>query len=229
MAWECRPAIPKPSASGPSPQAASAAASWSPRRWTDPVFVALNLHALPARPRTPAELHQWVRRDEQIPPTGGAGHGCRCPLIPPHRRALDAGGQLVTHPIGVLHPVLLPRITPTTCANDVPLVTAAYRSVPMGCGPSGPSLARRQGGPVPYALDLIDAPVLGDQGWIGQPDRAMRRSHPCVSGQAVSRSCPDTTPRHGTKGFSSGTVPGRVSSPVGVEGHHCAVPAITAD
>jgi hypothetical protein len=30
----------------------------------DPVVVALNPHALPARPRTPAELHQWVRRDE---------------------------------------------------------------------------------------------------------------------------------------------------------------------
>ena len=31
----------------------------------DPVFAALNPHALPARPRTPAELHQWVRRDEE--------------------------------------------------------------------------------------------------------------------------------------------------------------------
>jgi hypothetical protein len=31
----------------------------------DPVFVALNPHALPARPRSPAELHQWVRRDEE--------------------------------------------------------------------------------------------------------------------------------------------------------------------
>jgi hypothetical protein len=31
----------------------------------DPVFVALNPHALPARPRPPAELHQWVRRDEE--------------------------------------------------------------------------------------------------------------------------------------------------------------------
>jgi hypothetical protein len=29
------------------------------------VFVALNPHALPARPRTPAELYQWVRRDEE--------------------------------------------------------------------------------------------------------------------------------------------------------------------
>jgi len=31
----------------------------------DPVFVALNPNALPARPRSPAELHQWVRRDEE--------------------------------------------------------------------------------------------------------------------------------------------------------------------
>jgi hypothetical protein len=31
----------------------------------DPVFVALNPNALPARPRPPAELHQWVRRDEE--------------------------------------------------------------------------------------------------------------------------------------------------------------------
>jgi hypothetical protein len=31
----------------------------------DPVFIALNPNALPARPRPPAELHQWVRRDEE--------------------------------------------------------------------------------------------------------------------------------------------------------------------
>jgi hypothetical protein len=31
----------------------------------DPVFVALNPGALPARERSPAELYQWVRRDEQ--------------------------------------------------------------------------------------------------------------------------------------------------------------------
>src|SRR5215207_3297369 len=31
----------------------------------DPVFVALNPGALPARPRPAAELHQWVRREEQ--------------------------------------------------------------------------------------------------------------------------------------------------------------------
>jgi hypothetical protein len=31
----------------------------------DPVFVALNPGALPARPRSQAELYQWVRRDEQ--------------------------------------------------------------------------------------------------------------------------------------------------------------------
>jgi hypothetical protein len=34
------------------------------------VFVALNPHALPARPRTPAELHQWVRRDEEYATLG---------------------------------------------------------------------------------------------------------------------------------------------------------------
>jgi hypothetical protein len=31
----------------------------------DPVFVALNPNALPARERSPAELHEWVRREEQ--------------------------------------------------------------------------------------------------------------------------------------------------------------------
>ena len=31
----------------------------------DPVFVALNPGALPARPRPPGELFQWVRRDEE--------------------------------------------------------------------------------------------------------------------------------------------------------------------
>ena len=34
----------------------------------DPVFVALNPHALPARPQSPAELHEWVRRDEEYAP-----------------------------------------------------------------------------------------------------------------------------------------------------------------
>jgi hypothetical protein len=36
----------------------------------DPVFAALNPHALPARPRSPAELHQWVRRDEEYATLG---------------------------------------------------------------------------------------------------------------------------------------------------------------
>jgi hypothetical protein len=31
----------------------------------DPVFAALNPDALPARERSPAELYQWVRRDEE--------------------------------------------------------------------------------------------------------------------------------------------------------------------
>jgi hypothetical protein len=31
----------------------------------DPVFVALNPGALPARARPAAELHAWVRRDEE--------------------------------------------------------------------------------------------------------------------------------------------------------------------
>jgi len=34
------------------------------------VFVALNPQALPARPRPPAELHQWVRRDEEYATLG---------------------------------------------------------------------------------------------------------------------------------------------------------------
>ena len=36
----------------------------------DPVFAALNPQALPARPRSPAELHQWVRRDEEYATLG---------------------------------------------------------------------------------------------------------------------------------------------------------------
>jgi WhiB family redox-sensing transcriptional regulator len=36
----------------------------------DPVFVALNPNALPARPRPPAELYQWVRRDEEYATLG---------------------------------------------------------------------------------------------------------------------------------------------------------------
>jgi hypothetical protein len=36
----------------------------------DPVFAALNPGALPARPRSPAELHAWVRREEQYATLG---------------------------------------------------------------------------------------------------------------------------------------------------------------
>ena len=36
----------------------------------DPVFVALNPGALPARERPPAELYQWVRRDEEYATLG---------------------------------------------------------------------------------------------------------------------------------------------------------------
>jgi hypothetical protein len=36
----------------------------------DPVFVALNPGAVPARERSPAELYQWVRREEQYATLG---------------------------------------------------------------------------------------------------------------------------------------------------------------
>jgi hypothetical protein len=36
----------------------------------DPVFVALNPGALPAREQSPAELYQWVRRDEEYATLG---------------------------------------------------------------------------------------------------------------------------------------------------------------
>ena len=36
----------------------------------DPVFVALNPGALPARERSPAELYEWVRRDEEYATMG---------------------------------------------------------------------------------------------------------------------------------------------------------------
>ena len=36
----------------------------------DPVFVALNPGILPARERSPAELYQWVRREEQYATLG---------------------------------------------------------------------------------------------------------------------------------------------------------------
>src|SRR5512132_767710 len=38
----------------------------------DPVFVALNPGALPARPRSEAELYQWVRREEQYAALGAS-------------------------------------------------------------------------------------------------------------------------------------------------------------
>jgi hypothetical protein len=38
----------------------------------DPVFVALNPGALPARERSPTELYQWVRREEQYATLGAS-------------------------------------------------------------------------------------------------------------------------------------------------------------
>jgi hypothetical protein len=37
----------------------------------DPVFAALNPGALPAQERSPAELYEWVRREEQYATLGG--------------------------------------------------------------------------------------------------------------------------------------------------------------
>ena len=145
----------------------------------DPVFVALNPGALPARERSPAELYQWVRRDEEYAtlganvvvelnsesharqpttrawaiirradrahrlagqrasraPTAATPTEPTAPADPtnprsgrwrpmpadrtPPRRAIDAGGQLVTHPYqgsppGPVSPGSLPRPARTT-------------------------------------------------------------------------------------------------------------------
>jgi len=66
----------------------------------DPVFVALNPQALPARPRPPAELHQWVRREEEY-------------------------ATLVTHPFRILPKACFLRIAWVACANDVAAWTVA--------------------------------------------------------------------------------------------------------
>jgi hypothetical protein len=69
MASACPPATPKRSASAPSPRPTSAwGAPASPT--LDPVFAALNPSALPARERSPGELYQWVRRDEEYATLG---------------------------------------------------------------------------------------------------------------------------------------------------------------
>jgi hypothetical protein len=62
----------------------------------DPVFAALNPGALPARPRSPAELYQWVRRDEQYA-TLGATWWSSCtakatPANPPPGRGRSSVG-----------------------------------------------------------------------------------------------------------------------------------------
>jgi hypothetical protein len=60
---------PKPSANGPSPPPASARASPSPRRWTRCLSPSTPTRSRRG-PRTPAELHQWVRRDEEYATLG---------------------------------------------------------------------------------------------------------------------------------------------------------------
>jgi hypothetical protein len=62
----------------PNPEAVRQRASAAARQRTgrpatptlDPVFVALNPGAFPARERPPAELYQWVRRDEEYATLG---------------------------------------------------------------------------------------------------------------------------------------------------------------
>jgi hypothetical protein len=63
--------------------------------------------------------------------------------IPP-RRALDAGGQGVTHLyyIRVLHLGLFRQDHACDLRNDAPLATVASRSVPLACGPNVDHAAR---------------------------------------------------------------------------------------
>jgi hypothetical protein len=69
---------PRPRHAGPQPRGRPAAGVEAARQRTrrpatpalDPVFVALNPGALPARERPAAELFEWVRRDEQYATLG---------------------------------------------------------------------------------------------------------------------------------------------------------------
>jgi len=69
---------PRPRHAGPNPEAVRQRTIAATRQRSgqpatpslDPVFVALNPGALPARPRSPAELHEWVRREEQYATLG---------------------------------------------------------------------------------------------------------------------------------------------------------------
>src|SRR5215211_2843935 len=69
---------PRPRLAGPQPQAVRQRAIGAARQRTgqpgtpslDPMFVALNAGALPARERSPAGLHEWVRREEQYATLG---------------------------------------------------------------------------------------------------------------------------------------------------------------
>jgi hypothetical protein len=63
------PPTPKPSASG-AIAAARQRTGQPAAPGLDPVFVALNPKALPARERSPAELYAWVRREEQYATLG---------------------------------------------------------------------------------------------------------------------------------------------------------------
>jgi hypothetical protein len=65
----CRPATPTPSANAPSTPFANAAASRPPRPWTRCLWRS-TLVSSPARERSPAELYQWVRREEQYATLG---------------------------------------------------------------------------------------------------------------------------------------------------------------
>ena len=73
-----KPSPPRPGHAGPQPEAVRQRAIAAAHQRTgqpaipplDPVFVALNPGALPARERSPAELYAWVRRDEEYATLG---------------------------------------------------------------------------------------------------------------------------------------------------------------
>ena len=112
----------------------------------DPMFVALNPGALPARERSPAELYQWVRRDEQYAILGASVvvelYSETTPASPPPAPGRSSDG---------------PTAATDWPANAPAVPSAATPTVPTAlAGPSSPRSGRWR--PMLANLYLPDRP-----------------------------------------------------------------------
>jgi hypothetical protein len=108
----------------------------------DPVFVALNPGVLPAREQSAAELHEWVRRDEEYA-TLGANVVVELYSESRARKPTTRAWAIIRRPTA-----------PTGWPTTAPAATPTEPTAPAG--PSNPRTGRWR--PMPVSLHLPDLP-----------------------------------------------------------------------